>query len=147
MITFCSRGDFFTAPSQSSLAVRFISEVRIQLGLRAVYVLPDPPVWRIKEMLLFLLLPFLHAAASTSTSTSSKVVGKDDHSYIEAYKKEHGTDYNEESQEDEDYEYQYESEVRSGGLDAEVRCEKFSISLSSRSATVANRTSKLEMMQ
>ena len=94
-------------------------------------------------MLLFLLLPFLHAAASTS----SKDVGKDDHSYIEAYKKEHGTDYNEESQENEDYEYQYESEVRSGGLDAEVRCEKFSISLSSRSATVANRTSKLEMMQ
>ena len=98
-------------------------------------------------MLLFFLLPFFHAATSTSTSTSSKDVGKDDHSYIEAYKKEHGTDYNEESQEDEDYEYQYESEVRSGGLDAEVRCKKFSISLSSRSATVANRTSKLEMMQ
>ena len=65
--------------------------------------------------------------------------------YDQSNKSETGSDYEEE----ESYEYEYKDEesFRSGGLDAEVRCKKFSISLSSRSATVANRTSKLEMMQ
>ena len=76
----------------------------------------------------------------------TNVVGKEDIGYIEALKQ-HGTDYEDANEEEEVYEYQHESDFRSGGLDAEVRCEKFSISLSSRSVTVANRTSKLEMMQ